>query len=138
MMNYTIKSYNGKTEKSKSEFYILNKGLNSGKPLNEPCPNCFTLKAENDFDRETLYWICYALWQTKVFEQRLVGSVIPFLRKHDLLWVLDEYIPKINDNPKLHKAIGVLHSFQVKANELKIYLLKTEQLKRSLLRHLIV
>ena len=64
-------------------FFILNKGLNSGKPLYEPCPNCFVVIFSNNEDKESYYWLSYSLWKSKFWHQFLVGSVIPFLRIHE-------------------------------------------------------
>lgn len=54
MKTFVVKTYKAGTEFEKPHFYILNKGLNSGKPLIEPCPNCYVyllipLKKEKAF-----------------------------------------------------------------------------------------
>ncbi len=64
-------------------FFILNKGNNSGKPLKEPCPNCYVLTVKTDAEAENLYWIALSLWKSKLWHQYLVGSVIPFIRLND-------------------------------------------------------
>ncbi|MEI2693704.1 MAG: hypothetical protein V9E90_01410 [Saprospiraceae bacterium] len=61
-------------------FYILSKGLNSGKPLDQPCPNCFIAVCDSKKDRDRFYWLCYSLWQSRSIEHHLIGSVIPFIR----------------------------------------------------------
>ncbi len=65
----------------KFSFFILNKGNNSGKPLTQPCANCFMAICETEDENEFYYWLCWGLWQAKAFEQLLCGSVIPFIRK---------------------------------------------------------
>ncbi|MFM2226451.1 MAG: hypothetical protein RJA07_2653 [Bacteroidota bacterium] len=137
MMNYTIKTYTKSTEVHKPHFYILREGLNAGKPLTEACANCFIVMMENDFDKETMYWFCYALWQTKIFEQRLTGNVIPFLRIGKLLWTLSEYIPKMDSNKRIVNSIAKLRVFQSRSVKLQEYLTMIEQSKRSALRHLL-
>ncbi len=64
-------------------FFILNKGNNSGKPLKEPCPNCFVITVKTDEEAENLYWIALSLWKSKLWHQYLIGSVIPFIRLND-------------------------------------------------------
>lgn len=59
-----IKTYKGKRIENQFYFFILNKGNNSGKPLLEPCANCYILIAETKEEKEFYYWLCYALWQT--------------------------------------------------------------------------
>lgn len=41
MKTFRIKTHRASLTYSEPHFFILNKGLNSGKPLNNPCPNCF-------------------------------------------------------------------------------------------------
>jgi hypothetical protein len=61
MSTFIVKSSTAKTETSKPYFFVLNKGLNSGKPLQLPCPNCFIIQTESEEFKETLYWITFAL-----------------------------------------------------------------------------
>lgn len=60
-------------------FFILCKGLNSGKPLERPCPNCFVCTCETPEERDFYFWLCYGLWQAKHWHVFLYGSVIPFI-----------------------------------------------------------
>jgi len=83
MINFITKSHKPTTLYIESHIYILNKGLNSGKPLNEPCPNCFVLIFSDQKEKDSYYWLAYSLWKSKFWHQHLVGSVIPFLRIHD-------------------------------------------------------
>lgn len=72
-------------------FYILCKGKNSGKPLLQPCANCWVLQFSSKQDRENYYWMAYTLWQSRFWHYFLVGSVIPFLR---LFEFKKEFLPK--------------------------------------------
>ncbi len=84
MTKFTLKTYRPSAETEKPHFYILNKGMNSGKPLKQPCPNCFILIAPTEEAKEQLYWLCFGLWRAKSFHYYLKGSVIPFITKNDL------------------------------------------------------
>ncbi len=75
-----IFTYNPKSLKSEFEFYALSKGLNSGKPLDSPCPNCFVISCPNTEELEVYRSLLFGLWQTKSFHQFLIGSVIPYIR----------------------------------------------------------
>ena len=75
-----IKCYKSGAHYNKPHFYILNKGRNSGKPLQESCANCFVFIAESPEERQHFYNLCYALWQGKQFHILLTGSVIEFIR----------------------------------------------------------
>ncbi|WP_298117492.1 hypothetical protein [Flavobacterium sp.] len=83
MTNFIIKTHKKDTLYAKPHIFILNKGMNSGKPLKEACANCFTLIFENAEDTENFYFIAYSMWQAKFWHIHLCGSVIPFLRLND-------------------------------------------------------
>ena len=91
MMNFIVKTHKRGTTYSKPCFFILNKGMNSGKPQNEPYTNSFVVIFDNKEDSENIYWIAYSLWKTKFWHQHLVGSVISFLRLPDFK---KEFFPK--------------------------------------------
>ena len=83
MQNFIIKTHRVGTIYSKPHLFLLNKGMNSGKPQKEPFTNSFVIIFQNEEDCESLFFIAYSLWQTKFWHQHLVGSVIPFLRLND-------------------------------------------------------
>jgi len=83
MPNFIIKTHRKDTAYSKPHLFILNKGMNSGKPQNSPFTNSFVVIFEKEEDCESIYFIAFSLWQTKFWHQFLIGSVIPFLRLPD-------------------------------------------------------
>jgi len=91
MMNFIIKTHKVGTIYTKPHLFVLNKGMNSGKPQKEPFTNSFVVIFQNEEDCESLYFIAFSLWKTKFWHQHLVGSVIPFLR---LLDFKNEFSPK--------------------------------------------
>lgn len=80
MQNFIIKTHQKGMIYSKPHLFLLNKGLNSGKPQKEPFTNSFVIQFSNPEDAETIYWLAYSLWKSKFWHIHLVGSVIPFLR----------------------------------------------------------
>ena len=83
MMNFIIKTHKVGKIYTKPHLFVLNKGMNSGKPQKEPFTNSFVVIFDLEQDCENLYFVAYSLWQTKFWHQYLVGSVIPFLRLND-------------------------------------------------------
>ncbi len=85
MFTFSIQCYNQSNQISivQPHFFILSKGLNSGKPLEKPCPNCFVITVKNDEEKEFLFWLCWGLWQSKKFYHLHTGSVIPFIRLYE-------------------------------------------------------
>ena len=83
MLNFIIKTHRKDTVYTKPHLFVLNKGMNSGKPQKTPFTNSFVIIFQNEEDCESLFFIAYSLWQTKFWHQYLVGSVISFLRLPD-------------------------------------------------------
>ena len=83
MPNFFIKTHRKDTLYAKPHLFILNKGMNSGKPQKTPFTNSFVVIFQNEVDCESIYFVAYSLWKTKFWVQYLVGSVIPFLRLPD-------------------------------------------------------
>ena len=104
-----ITTYSPDQARSPFAFFILNKGMNSGKPMEQPCPNCFTFNAKSQEEKDHYYWLCFGLWQSKSLHPYLTGSVIPFIRLHDLSQVINQASDKAQVNPlAFQKTVEVL------------------------------
>lgn len=132
-MQVKIKTYKGKLV-HQAHFFILNKGMNCGKPLFQPCANCFVLLAETEKEKEFYYWLCFALWQTKKFEPYLIGSVIPFIHIADLKTVIVQAKIKADKKPKQYqKSLTLLIDIDKKSKVLAEQLKLISELKKSIL-----
>ena len=60
-------------------FYIQSVGNNAGRPLLKPIANCWEVKTYRNVDFEILYII----FESRILEPFIGGSVIPFLTLHD-------------------------------------------------------
>ena len=100
MLKFIIKTHKKDTIYTKPHLFLLNKGMNSGKPQKEPFTNSFVIIFENESDFDTINLTAYALWKTKLWHQFLRGSVIPFLNLHD---IRKEFSIKVNQEIKDHK-----------------------------------
>ena len=89
MQNYQIKTHKVNREYEQPHFYILNKGLNSGKPMRNPCPNCYVLKTDSEEQKEFYFYLCQALKIGTYFKYYLRGSVILFITIDDVRKVID-------------------------------------------------
>ena len=123
MPNFIIKTHLKNTCYKGEQIFILNKGLNSGKPQKEPFTNSFVIIFPNEEDSETVYWLAYSLWKAKFWHQSLYGSVIPFLRIHDFK---KDFAIKVNEMLQEHE----LHKKQVQA--LKLLEQKEDQLHQNI------
>jgi hypothetical protein len=123
MPNFIIKTHQKNAIYKGNQIYILNKGMNSGKPQNEPFTNSFVILFQNDEDAETVYWLAYSLWKAKFWHQSLLGSVIPFLRIADFK---KDFMSKVNEMLQEHE----LHKKQIQA--LRLLEQKEDLLKKNI------
>jgi hypothetical protein len=107
-----ITTYSADQKRSPFAFFILSKGMNSGKPMEHPCPNCFTFNAADQSEKDLYYWICFGLWQSRSLHPYLSGSVIPFIHLRDLSQVINQASEKAQASPanflKTVKALKIL------------------------------
>lgn len=123
MKSFHIKTHRLESSYQQPHFFILNKGLNSGKPLNQPCPNCFVCLANNDEDKEFLYWLCFGLWRSKSFHILLKGSVIPFVTIDEIQKLIRESSTKASCKAQaFEKAIQTLQLLDTNEQKIKLTL----------------
>ena len=113
-------------------FFILSKGLNAGKPLDAACPNCFVFSCKSEEERDKYFWICYGLWQSNHFRVHLVGSVIPFLRKSELVMLVDQADSIVRfEGDKFWNQVRLLSEFHEMSIRVKNHLARLEMTKRA-------
>ena len=93
-----IHTFNPKNPVSDFSVFILCKGLNSGKPLEMPCPNCFVIACKNADEMDFYKTLAFGLWKAKHFHQFLVGSVIPFIRIDDFKSTIKTQAEEVSKN----------------------------------------
>ena len=133
MSTYEIKTHRIGRTYTTPHFFILNKGLNSGKPMDQPCPNCFVITANSKNQRESLFYLCLSLKIGKYFSYYLKGSVIPFICITDTKTVINK---ALENNQEQQWKIKVEKLKKINAFEanLKQQLSAISQLKIVLLR----
>ena len=124
MPNPIIKTHRKETVGQENHIYILNKGLNSGKPQKTPFTNSFVIVFSNEEEAEAIYWLIYSLWKANFWHQYLCGSVIPFLRIHEF---------KKNFIPKLNQMLSNMEQHQKQINALQIIEIQEKQFQKSLI-----
>ena len=122
MKQFTLKTYRSSAEVGLNTFYILNKGMNSGRPHPKPFVNSFAFIADNPDEMEMFYWITFAAWQAKLFHPYMKGSVIPFVTILDVKDVIIEASKRCIANPErvsnLLKAFHTLNQLEFKYERL--------------------
>ena len=134
MQNFIIKTHRIGTIYKGHHFFILNKGMNSGKPQKEPFTNSFVIIFQNQEELESLFFIAYSLWQTKFWHPFLVGSVIPFLRLPDFK---KEFNPQASlmmlEHEQHLKNVAALKLLEKKEKQYKEDMLLINDLRRAIL-----
>ncbi|WP_439152271.1 DUF6943 family protein [Winogradskyella sp.] len=83
MSTFELKTHQIGRTYSNPHFFILNKGLNSGKPLSNPCPNYFVVIISTEELKNTLFHLSMMLQIGGFYAYYLKGSVIPFISVND-------------------------------------------------------
>ncbi|CAN1532333.1 hypothetical protein MCERE19_01427 [Spirosomataceae bacterium] len=112
MSKFNIKTFIPGSEISDFQIFFLSKGLNAGKPLEAPCPNCFVFKCESMEQVKLYKSIGYILWRKQSYIPYLTGSVIPFIRIDDFREIFSLGIEQIKDNSRLTQILTQLQAFE--------------------------
>jgi hypothetical protein len=132
MSTFELKTHQVGRTYSNPHFFILNKGLNSGKPLTNPCPNCFVVTTLTEEEKNTLFHISMMLQIGGFYAYYLKGSVIPFISIDDCRNMLKKtYSSMLNENPQLQKHIRIVSVINKKEAELNSIISKMADLKAS-------
>jgi hypothetical protein len=131
MQTFILKTHKIGKDYVNPHFFILNKGNNSGKPLENNCANCFVIEFKTLEEKESYYWLFYGLWQSKTFHQYLRGSVIPFIILDDVKDCIKIASSKAFSSPiTFQKSIASLRSLEEVEKNYKKNLLLIAEAKR--------
>ena len=133
-----FQTFSVKHQSTGFEFYILSKGLNSGKPLVTPCPNSFVCICKSQEQKDFYFWLLFGLWKAKHFYQFLTGSVIPFIRLSDLKDEVFNQAEKVSKQEKEYKStVDKIKQLEEKEKAIRQNLALINDLKRAMIyRHL--
>ena len=134
MPNFIIKTHQRNTVYKANQIFILNKGVNSGKPQKEPFTNSFVVLFQDEEDADTVYWLAYSLWKARFWHQSLVGSVIPFLRIDDFKKDFNSKVNEMLEEHKLHKKqIQALRLLEQKEDQLHQNIMLINEMRKVIL-----
>ena len=121
---------------SNPHFFILNKGLNSGKSLSNPCPNCFVVITKTEVEKNTLFHLSMMLQIGGFYAYYLKGSVIPFISVDDCRNTLKKGLKTtLNLNDQMQKHIKAVEVISKKEKELQNVIDKMAVLKVAYIRN---
>jgi hypothetical protein len=133
MLKNKIKTHKSGKMYNQPHFFILNKGLNSGKPFKHYVCNSFVFLADDENERDFYYFMLFGIWELRLLRPYLKGSVIEFVRLGDIIDVLNETINSINTGNRsfadVQHSLTQIESLQCNLNQQLSYLM---QLRKSL------
>lgn len=130
MSSFELKTHQIGRTYSQPHFFILNKGLNSGKPLSNPCPNCFVVTTVTEEAKNTLFHLSMMLQIGGFYAYFLKGSVIPFISVDDCRNTLKKGLKSTsNINEQMQKHIKAVEVISKKEKELQSVIDKMAVLK---------
>lgn len=136
--NFNLTTYRPDKEYSINHFFVLNRGLNCGKPLDEPCPNCFVCECSSTEDKEALYWIFFALWHSQKFRYHLIGSVILYMRKKEIVNLVQETFITMQSKPdQFQNSLNLLKMLHEKELHFLDLVTSLKKAKREFARDLV-
>ena len=125
-----IKRYNPENQsREENIFYIQSHGYNAGRPLKKPIPNSWEIetKTNNAFE------ICFVVFNSKILQNYLRGSVIPFLSLHEYKKVIIPYLSNpIQEEEETKKRLIALQKIDDALKELEQRNKLYKQLKTAL------
>ena len=133
MVKSKIKTHSQGKMYNQPHFFILNKGLNSGKPFNHYVCNSFVFLADNKEEKEFYYFLLLGLWELRLFRKHLKGSVIEYIRLGDVIDVIDETLNSVNSGNRsfsdVQNTLAQIEALQINLQKQLDYLM---QLRKSL------
>lgn len=133
MLKSKIKTHKSGKMYNQPHFFILNKGLNSGKPFNHYVCNSFVFLADDENEKEFFYFLLLGLWELRFFRKHLIGSVIDYIRLGDLIDVIEQTLNAVNTGNRsfsdIQKTLAQIESSKTSLQKQLDYLM---QLRKSL------
>jgi hypothetical protein len=139
MEKIVIKCHRLGANYTQPHFFVLNKGENSGKPLRQPCPNCYVVLTETAYTADYLFWLSWGMWQGKAFHPYLRGSVIEYVTIGDYRKLLmNTYLQSLLHTEAVSKAIKTLQNVSNTEIAIRKQLRLLHDAKRAIYHHKIM
>ena len=133
MLKSKIKTHKSGKTYNQPHFFILNKGLNSGKPFRHYVCNSFVFLADDKNERDFYYFMLQGIWELRLLRPYLKGSVIEFVRLGDVIDVIEETLNSVNTgNRSFADVQNTLAQIEAHQNNLQQQLSNLMQLRKSL------
>lgn len=109
-----------KKKEGENVFYIQSHGFNAGKPLKKPIPNSWEI--ETNF--KNAFEVCFVVFNSKILNSYIRGSVIPFLSLHEYKKIITPFLNNpMTENKTILKKLDAIQ-------KLDLVLLQNEKQKK--------
>jgi hypothetical protein len=133
---FTIRTYNGNRRVLPPHtVFILNKGNNAGRPGKLPWTNSFAIICDTEELADRIFSTCFILHTARAFEPFLIGSVIAFLRKCDLMQLLHDYAHLYTEPERVEEQRKLLLMLR-QVEQLEQQKIKMKKLSLAYARHI--
>ena len=133
MLKHKIKSHKSGKIYNQSHFFILNKGLNAGKPFRHYVCNSFVFLADDKNERDFYYFMLQGIWELRLLRPYLKGTAIEFVRLGDVIDVLEEVLNSVNSGSRsFYDVQNSLAQIEVLQTNLQSQLSHLMQLRKAL------
>ena len=133
MLKSKIKTHKSGTAYKQPHFFILNKGLNSGKPSRHYVCNSFVFLADDKNERDYYFFMLQGIWELRLLRPYLKGSVIEYVRLGDVIDVLDETLNSVNTGSRSFADVqNSLAQIEALQSNLQLQLSQLMQLRKAL------
>ena len=124
-----IRRYNpNNATKSEKVFYIQSHGFNAGRPLKKPIPNSW----EKQTETPNAFEICFVVFNSKMLEIYIRGSVIPFIALHEYKKIIQPYLSNPTQCETILKKLNTVQKINLALEELEKKKTLFKQLKTAI------
>lgn len=133
MLKSKIKTHKSGKTYNQPHFFILNKGLNSGKPFKHYVCNSFVFLADDKNERDFYYFMLQGIWELRLLRPYLKGTAIEFVRLGDVIDVLEQVLNSVNSGSRsFYDVQNSLAQIEALQTNLQTQLTCLMQLRKSL------
>lgn len=130
MLQPSIHTFRPGCSREKFSFYLQSKGYHAGRPMKEPCANCFRISCNNQTEMDFWYAVCEMLFISRSYDVHIIGSVVPFIRIKTVKDLINRFDHSVPDS--ILKQAKTVHQLSAYEESLHAQLATVHEAKRTL------
>lgn len=129
-----IKTYTGASaepQENETVFFVQSHGMNTGRPLKNAICNCWEVRTNRSYDFEILAII----FESKILENFITGSVIPFIPLRDYKNIITPILQNaVNETETINKKYFAIRQIEEAITNKNLLIKKLQELKIAISR----